>query len=131
MDFRCSFRPAALMLGILLLCTVLVLVAGCTSNSSQQTAQPTPVYSPKTTILIGSASVNPQVLVVGRGVTVTWINTDMGSHIVTSDTGTPDSFTSPLLQTNNRYQFTFTTEGTYGYHCADNAALRGTIIVNS
>lgn len=131
MDFRCSIRPAALMLGILLLCAVLVLVAGCASGSSQQNVQPTPVYTPKTTILIGSASVNPQVLVVGRGVTVTWINTDIGNHIVTSDTGTAESFTSPLLKTNNRYQFTFTTEGTYGYHCADNPSIKGTVIVTS
>lgn len=129
MDFRSG--PALLLLGILVSCTALILVAGCTSNSSPQApAQPTPVYSPKTTILIGSASVNPQVLVVSRGVTVTWINTDLGNHIVTSDNGTPDAFTSPLLKTNNRYQFTFTIAGTYGYHCADNAAIKGTVIVN-
>ena len=128
MDLR--FGPALLVLGIFLSCTVLILAAGCTSSSSQQTPAPTLVYSPKTTILIGSASVNPQVLVVSRGVTVTWINTDLGNHIVTSDNGTPDAFTSPLLMTNERYQFTFTTPGTYGYHCADNAAIRGTVIVN-
>ena len=128
MDFRSG--PVLLILGILVSCTALVLVAGCASNPSHTPAQPTPVYSPKTTILIGSASVNPQVLVVSRGVTVTWINTDMGNHIVTSESGTPDAFTSPLLKTNNRYQFTFTISGTYGYHCADNAAIKGTIIVN-
>ncbi|MFA5237097.1 MAG: plastocyanin/azurin family copper-binding protein [Methanoregula sp.] len=121
--------PATLILGVLLLFAALILVAGCT-NSSSQTPPVTPVYSPKTTVLIGSAGVNPQILVVDRGVTVTWLNTDMGRHIVTTDAGTPDSFTSPLLENNNRYQFTFTEPGTYGYHCADNAAIKGTVIVN-
>lgn len=120
---------APVIAGLLLLSVVLVLVAGCTSPS-QQTVPPTPVYSPKTSILIGSTSVNPQILVVERGVTVTWINTDMGRHIITSDPGTSESFTSPLLETNHRYQFTFITPGTYNYHCADNAAIKGTIIVN-
>jgi len=121
--------PATLILGVLLLFAALILVAGCT-NSSSQTPPVTPVYSPKTTVLIGSAGVNPQILVVDRGVTVTWLNTDMGRHIVTTDAGTPDSFTSPLLENNNRYQFTFTEPGTYGFHCADNAAIKGTVIVN-
>jgi plastocyanin len=89
------------------------------------------VYTPKTTILIGSAGVNPQILVIQRTVTVTWLNIDIGRHIITSDKGDPDSFTSPLLETNHRFQFTFTVPGTYTYHCADNPAIKGTIIVNN
>ena len=70
-------------------------------------------------------------LVISKGVTVTFLNLDMGRHFITSDPGDPDSFTSPLLETNHRYQFTFTVPGTYGYHCADNVAIKGTVIVNS
>ena len=121
--------PATLFAGIIVLFAALVFVAGCT-NASTQTPPATPVYTPKTTILIGSTSVNPQILVVDRGVTVTWLNNDLGRHIITSDSGTPESFTSPLLENNHRYQYTFTQPGTYGYHCADNAAIKGTIIVN-
>ncbi|MEN6395323.1 MAG: plastocyanin/azurin family copper-binding protein [Methanoregula sp.] len=121
--------PATLLAGTILLFAALVFVAGCI-NTSPQTPPATPVYTPKTTVLIGSTSVNPQILVVDRGVTVTWLNNDMGRHIITSDSGTPESFTSPLLENNHRYQFTFTEPGTYGYHCADNAAIKGTIIVN-
>ena len=123
--------PVMLILGVLAVSVALVFVAGCADNTSSPQSPPkTPVYSPKTTILVGSASVNPQVLVIDSGVTVTWINTDIGNHIITSDAGTPDSFTSPLLETNHRYQYSFTIPGTYAYHCADNAAIRGTIIVN-
>ena len=120
-----------LLAGTLLLVGMLILVTGCTSQSSQPAPSPTPVYTPKTTILIGSAGVNPQILVVERGVTVTWLNIDIGRHIITSDTGDPDSFTSPLLETNHRFQFTFTELGTYNYHCTDNPAIKGTIIVNN
>jgi len=117
------------MAGVVLLVAALILVAGCT-NSTLPTPPPTPVYTPQTTILIESAGVNPQILVVDRGVTVTFLNLDMGLHIITSDPGDPDAFTSPLLENNHRYQFTFTVPGTYGYHCTDNAAIKGTIIVN-
>ena len=122
---------STLLAGTLLLVIVLLLVAGCTNQSSQPTPSPTPVYTPKTTILIGSAGVNPQILVIQRTVTVTWLNIDIGRHIITSDNGDPDSFTSPLLETNHRFQFTFTVPGTYTYHCADNSAIKGTIIVNN
>lgn len=118
------------MAGVLLLMISLILSAGCT-NSTPPIPPPTPVYTPQTTILINSASVNPQVLVISKGVTVTFLNLDMGRHFITSDPGDPDSFTSPLLETNHRYQFTFTVPGTYGYHCADNVAIKGTVIVNS
>ncbi len=120
-----------LLAGTLLMVGMLIFVAGCTNQSSQQTTSPTPVYTPKTTILIGSAGVNPQILVIQRTVTVTWLNIDIGRHIITSDNGDPDSFTSPLLDTNHRFQFTFTVPGTYTYHCADNPAIKGTIIVNN
>ena len=122
--------PVTLLAGVILLVAALILVAGCT-NPSPPPVPPTPVYTPQTTILIESASVNPQILVVDRGVTVTWLNLDMGRHIITSDPKDPDSFISPLLENNQRYQFTFTIPGTYGYHCADNAVIKGTVIVNS
>ena len=120
---------AMLMAGILIVMAVFILVAGCESSIPQPPPQ-TPVYTSQTTILIESASVNPQILVISRGVTVTFLNLDLGRHFITSDSGDPDSFTSPLLETNHRYQFTFTVPGTYGYHCMDNPAIKGTIIVN-
>ncbi|MGA2698810.1 MAG: plastocyanin/azurin family copper-binding protein [Methanoregula sp.] len=121
--------PSMRLAGILLLVVALLFVMGCT-NSSSPPVPPTPYYTPQTTILIGGVSFNPQILVVDRGTTVTWLNFDMGRHIVTSDPKDPDSFISPLLESNQRYQFTFTIPGTYGYHCADNSAIKGTVIVN-
>ena len=107
---RIRSGPVVVMTGVLIIMAALILVAGCT-NATPSTPPPTPVYTPQTTILIGSAGVNPQILVVDRGVTVTFLNLDMGLHIVTSDPGDPDAFTSPILQNNYRYHFTFTVTG--------------------
>jgi len=120
--------PVTLVAGVLILMVALLFAAGC-SGSTPPSPPPTPVYTPQTTILIGSAGVNPQILVVSRGVTVTWLNLDMGVHIITSDAADPDAFTSPPLTTNHRYQFTFTIPGTYGYHSTDNPTIKGTVIV--
>jgi plastocyanin len=119
-----------LIIGVLFLMVALIIIAGCT-NKSTPTPPPIRVYTPQTTILIESASVNPQILVISKGVTITWLNLDMGIHTITSDSGNPDSFMSPPLGTNQEFQFTFTIPGTYGYHCTDNAAIKGTIIVHS
>jgi len=116
------------MTGAILITIVLIAFSGCV-KSSPPSIPPTPVYTPQTTILIGSEDVNPQILVVSHGITVTWLNLDMGIHTITSDSGDLDSFTSPPLANNNKYQFTFTIPGTYGYHCTDNPAIKGTIIV--
>ena len=115
--------------GALALVILLILAAGCTSST---TSSPPPIrpYTPQTTILISSASANPQVLVIDKGVTVTWLNIDMGLHTVTSDNGDPDSFLSPPLAYNQEFQWTFTVPGTYGYHCTENPTIKGTIIVN-
>jgi len=125
-----QFRSAVVSIaGVLLLVAALVFIAGCAGPTSPS-PPPTPVYTPQTTILIGSSGVNPQVLVVDKGVTVTWLNLDMGVHTVTSDESDPDAFTSPPLVNNSRYQFTFTIPGTYGYHCSDNPSIKGTVIVH-
>jgi plastocyanin len=117
------------MVGVLCVFAALICIAGC-AGSPPPSRPSTPLYTPQTTILIGSAGVNPQVLVVDKGVTVTWLNLDMGVHTVTSDASDPDSFTSPPLVNNSRYQFTFTIPGTYGYHCTDNPSIKGTVIVH-
>ena len=120
----------ALICSAAVLMAAFLLVAGCTGTSSSSSAPPRRLYTPQTTILIGSASANPQILVVDRGVTVTWLNIDMEYHTVTSDSGDPESFMSSPLAYNQEFQWTFTIPGTYGFHCTANSNIKGTIIVN-
>jgi plastocyanin len=73
------------------------------------------------------------VVVIGVNNTVYWTNEDAGAHTVTSDTaGLFDSGTSgPLTTQGGTFQFTFTTPGTYTYHCSFHSWMQGTVIVKA
>ncbi len=72
-------------------------------------------------------------VVIGKNNTVFWINNDVAPHTVTSDTaGVFDSgMTGPLTNQGGTWQFTFTTPGTYTYHCSFHAWMQGTVIVKA
>ena len=72
-------------------------------------------------------------MVIGKNNTVFWTNNDAAPHTVTSDTaGIFDSGTSgPLLTQGGTYQFTFTTPGTYAYHCTFHSWMHGKVIVEA
>ncbi len=72
-------------------------------------------------------------VVIGKNNTVLWINNDVAPHTVTSDTaGIFDSgMTGPLTSQGGTYQFTFTSPGTYTYHCSFHAWMQGTVIVKA
>ena len=70
---------------------------------------------------------DPATFTVSVGGTVTWINKDTMGHTVTSDiTGL---FDSGLLSTGATWSHTFTTVGTYPYHCTPHPQMTGTIVV--
>jgi len=56
---------------------------------------------------------------------VVWKNTDAVAHSITSDTGYKDQINGPfnsiaktgLVPPGQTFQFTFTTDGEYHYHC--------------
>ena len=70
-------------------------------------------------------------VVIGKNNTVFWTNDDSAPHTVTSDTaGMFDSgSTGPLTSQGGTYQYTFTTPGTYTYHCSFHAWMQGTVKV--
>jgi plastocyanin len=69
---------------------------------------------------------------------VTWYNGDVEidpeyggfsvPHHIKSDDGT--SFNSGELEAGQTYQVTFTTPGTYTYHCEIHPTMTGTVVVN-
>ena len=73
---------------------------------------------------------SPQIITVVIGVnnTVTWTNDDIAAHTVTSNTG---AFDSGNLAAGASWNYTFTTPGTYGYHCSYHPWMQGTVIVKS
>src|SRR5215469_10420236 len=69
----------------------------------------------------------PGTLTVPMGTTVTWVNKDNDTHSVQS---ADKRFTSsPALEHNESYSFTFTTPGTYQYFCSLHSFMKGKIVV--
>lgn len=72
---------------------------------------------------------SPNPLTISVGDTVTWTNTDSTQHTVTSDA--PDTeLDSGLISPNATYSHTFTTAGTFNYHCSRSGhQMSGSIVV--
>jgi plastocyanin len=126
----------------IMIVVALLAVAGCGSTSNGNAAAPTattaPIPSPtvaatNTTGAMGNEvnvanfQFSPATLTVKVGTTVTWKGVS-GSHTVTSDAGAPMAFDQPISQ-GGTVTVTFTTAGTYNYHCSIHASMHGTIIV--
>jgi plastocyanin len=69
---------------------------------------------------------DPSPLTVNVGDTVTWTNNDGTAHTVTANDG---SFQSGTLQSGQSFSFTFTTPGTFDYHCEFHANMSGQVVV--
>jgi plastocyanin len=68
----------------------------------------------------------PNPLTVAVGGTVTWMNNDNTSHTSTGSNGTWDSGTIGPGRTFSR---TFTSAGSFPYHCAIHPGMVGTVVV--
>ena len=64
-------------------------------------------------------------VVMGVNNTITWVNNDNAPHTVTADDG---SFNSGNISPSQPFSFTFTTAGTYKYHCVYHPWMTATII---
>jgi plastocyanin len=80
----------------------------------------------KNQVNIDNFSFTPAILTVPVGTTVTWINHDDVPHLVMS---TDKRFTSPPLDTDDRFSYIFTASGTYNFYCAIHPKMTGKIIV--
>ena len=68
----------------------------------------------------------PQTLTVSTGTTVTWTNSDDVPHTVVS---TKKLFSSPVLDTNDRFTWKFGDPGRYDYFCSIHPHMTGTVEV--
>lgn len=85
-----------------------------------------PAAAAETTVKIDNFTFTPQRLTVKAGTTVTWVNEDDIPHTVAA---TQKAFKSKVLDTDDKYTFTFTTAGTYEYFCSLHPHMTGTIVV--
>ena len=79
-------------------------------------------------VKIDNFSFGPVALTVSLGSTVTWTNRDDIPHTVVS-TDDPKVFKSKVLDTDEKFSFTFTKAGTYAYFCSIHPKMTGKVIV--
>jgi plastocyanin len=81
-------------------------------------------------VKIDNFTFSPQRLTVKAGTTVTWINEDDIPHTVVSALDTK-LFKSKVLDTEDKFSFTFTTPGTFEYFCSLHPHMTATIVVEA
>jgi len=77
-------------------------------------------------VKIDNFSFGPVTLTVPVGTTVTWTNRDDIPHTVVSTDGV---FKSKVLDTDEKFSFTFAKAGTYPYFCSIHPKMTGKVIV--
>ena len=90
---------------------------------SAQTAPPT------MTVNIQGFAFAPATITIPVGTKVIWTNKDTAAHTVTSDSG--GVLNSPLIPQNGTFEFTFTTAGTFSYHCTPHPNMKANIVVTA
>ena len=95
--------------------------ANNTQNNSQQNLPQT------LNIEISGFAFAQKTIEINVGDTVTWTNKDSVQHTVTSDSGS--ELDSSYLSKNQQYSHTFTTAGTFAYHCIPHPSMTGTVVV--
>jgi plastocyanin len=68
----------------------------------------------------------PQTLTVPVGTTVTWTNSDDIPHTSVSTEGV---FKSKVLDTDEKFSYTFSKAGTYPYYCTIHPKMTGKVVV--
>jgi plastocyanin len=79
-------------------------------------------------VKIDNFSFGPASLTVEVGTTVTWTNRDDIPHTVVS-TDDAKTFKSKVLDTDEKFSFTFSKAGTYPYFCSVHPKMTGKVIV--
>lgn len=79
-------------------------------------------------VKIDNFSFGPATLTVPVGTTVTWTNRDDIPHTVVS-TEDPKAFKSKVLDTDEKFSFTFSRAGTFPYFCSIHPKMTGKVVV--
>ena len=103
------------------------LPAAATAQSSQPAQASANASSAESlTATIDNFAFAPKELTVKAGSTVDWTNKDDTPHTVTSDDG---AFSSPVMDTDQSFKFTFQKSGKFPYHCKLHPTMTGVVVV--
>jgi plastocyanin len=104
---------------IVMIATLLLFAAS--PGSSAKTPQPAIAE-----VKVDNFSFGPATLRVAVGTTVTWNNRDDIPHTIVS---TDKVFKSKVLDTDEKFSFTFSKAGTYPYFCSIHPKMTGSVVV--
>jgi plastocyanin len=84
--------------------------------------------APPAVVHIGNFTFNQAALTVHPGTTVTWINDDDIPHTVVAQN---QAYRSKVLDTGDRFSFTFAKAGQFSYFCSLHPHMTGRVIVKA
>ena len=96
-------------------------VSACSIVAAASQSRPTPMD-----VKIDNFTFGPPQVTVPVGATVTWLNRDDIPHTVVSS---DKVFKSKVMDTDEKYSFTFASAGTYTYFCSLHPKMTGKVIV--
>src|ERR1700681_3657378 len=114
-----NVRIAGVVMPVLI--AMLLLFAG----SSRVTASDQPSAA-NVAVKIDNFVFGPQAITVPVGTTVTWTNSDDIPHTAVSTDGV---FKSKVMDTDEKFSYTFTKAGTYPYYCTIHPTMTGQVVV--
>lgn len=107
------------------LSALLILGALFLNGDAAKSAAALPVPS-RVAVVIENYSFQPDPVTVAVGTTVTWTNRDEVAHNVVSN---EKLFSSPELEVNQSFEYTFKKAGTFNYFCSIHPEMKGKVIV--
>ena len=114
-----NVRIASVVMPVMI--AMLLLFAG--SSSVKANDQPS---TANVAVKIDSFVFGPQAITVPVGTTVTWTNSDDIPHTAVSTDGV---FKSKVMDTDEKFSYTFTMAGTYSYYCSVHPRMTGQVVV--
>ena len=85
------------------------------------------IAAPASPVQIVDFSFAPVTLDITAGTQVTWTNKQNVQHDVTAD---DNQYFSDTLDVNQAYTHTYSTPGTYTYHCSIHPFMKATVVVH-
>ena len=118
MTTRNAYLPVLALPIMVLVLLLLIGSQGVKANEQRSAAN--------TAVKIDNFVFGPQTLTVPVGSTVTWTNSDDIPHTAVS---TDSVFRSNVMDTNEKFSYTFTKAGTYSYYCTIHPKMTGKVVV--
>ena len=106
---------------------VIAAVAVIQTGQKSLAANPADQQGSAVEVKVDNFSFAPASLTVPAGTTVTWTNQDDVPHTIVDSEG--KQFKSSVLDTDQKFSYTFSKPGTYTYYCSVHPKMTGKIVV--